>query len=83
MKIVISGLMVCLSMVACNVRESKETGGRYAADTARLIAKGKELAGKSGLGNCLPLQTLKDMNEEDLRAWQAYLRAKEVASQLP
>lgn len=76
MKNVISGLMVCLSMAACNIRESKETGGRYAMDTAQLIAKGKELAGKSNHGNCLPLQVLKDMNEEDLMAWRAYLRAR-------
>ena len=79
MKIVISGLMVCLSMVACNIRESKETGGRYAANPTQLVAKGKELAGN--YGNCLHWQALEEMNEEELRAWQAYLKATESVAE--
>lgn len=79
MKIVISGLMVCLSMAACNIRESKETGGRYATDPAQLVAKGRELAGN--YGNCLHWQALEKMNEEDLKAWQAYLKATEPVVQ--
>ncbi|MRG47526.1 hypothetical protein GFS24_20560 [Chitinophaga sp. SYP-B3965] len=72
MRIIISLLMVCLSLAACNVRESLVTGGRYAMDSTQLIAKGKTLA--DAYGNCVPQQVLKDMNEEEFRAWQAYLK---------
>jgi hypothetical protein len=61
-------------MAACNIRESKETGGRYATDPAQLVAKGKELAGN--YGNCLHWQALEEMNEEELKAWPRSLWCK-------